>query len=212
MKLAVFDFDSTLMDGETIDFLAKPLGIEKEVSQITEAAMQGKLDFFESLTRRVALLKGLDESLMNEICQNLPWMPGAKECIKKLKEKGIIVVVFSGGFKPATKRAREVLKFDADFSNTLHVKDKQLTGQVGGEMMFDSSKGEMLQTIQRLLSISEEETMAVGDGANDRSMFAHAGTKVAFCAKPILKEAANVIVDTKDLRLILEHTKGVKCT
>jgi phosphoserine phosphatase len=191
------------MDGETIDFLAKPLGIEKEVAKITEAAMQGELDFFESLTRRVKLLEGLKESQMQDICQNLPWMPGAKECIAGLKDRGIRVVVFSGGFKPATSHGREILGFDADFSNTLHVKNGYLSGKVGGEMMFDSSKGQMMQSIQRLLNLTPEETMAVGDGANDRSMFAHARIKVAFCAKPILKAAATNCIDEKDLRNIL---------
>lgn len=191
------------MDGETIDFLAKPLGIEKEVAKITEAAMQGELDFFESLTRRVKLLEGLKESQMQDICQNLPWMPGAKECIAGLKDRGIRVVVFSGGFKPATSHGREILGFDADFSNTLHVKNGYLSGKVGGEMMFDSSKGQMMQSIQRLLNLTPEETMAVGDGANDRSMFAHARIKVAFCAKPILRAAATNCIDEKDLRNIL---------
>jgi phosphoserine phosphatase len=204
IKLCVFDFDSTLMDGETIDFLAKPLGIQEEVSKITEAAMQGKLDFFESLTKRVRLLKGLDYKDVQAICQNLPYMPGASKCIKTLKDRGIRVVVFSGGFKPATSHAREVLGFDADFSNTLHVKDGKLTGEVGGEMMFDTSKGTMLQTIQRLLHVKPEETMAVGDGANDRSMFAHADLKIAFCAKPILKEAATYCVDEKNLEEIIK--------
>ena len=191
------------MDGETIDFLAKPLGIEKEVAQITEAAMQGRLDFFESLTSRVKLLEGLKEEQMLTICRNLPWMEGAKECIDGLRSRGIKVIVFSGGFKPATSYGKEVLGFDADFSNTLHVKEGKLTGRVGGEMMYDNSKGQMLQTIQALLGIAPDETMAVGDGANDRSMFAHAGLRVAFCAKPILKAAANVCVDEKDLRKIL---------
>jgi len=191
------------MDGETIDFLAKPLGIKKEVASITEAAMRGELDFFESLTRRVKLLKGLKEEQMQDICHNLPWMNGAKECIEGLKKRDIKVIVFSGGFKPATSYGREILGFDADFSNTLHVKDGLLTGRVGGEMMFDDSKGQMLQSIQRLLQISPDETIAVGDGANDRSMFAHARIKVAFCAKPILKVAATNCVDEKDLRSIL---------
>lgn len=205
IKLCVFDFDSTLMDGETIDFLAAPLGIGEEVAKITEQAMQGELDFFESLTRRVALLEGLEESAVKEICRTLPYMPNAKNCIASLRAKGIRVVVFSGGFKHATGVAQSLLGFDAHFSNTLHVNVGKLTGLVGGEMMFDTSKGEMLQTLQRLLHVSPEETMAVGDGANDRSMFAHADVRVAFCAKPILKQAANAVVDTKDLNQILNY-------
>jgi len=202
-KLCVFDFDSTLMDGETIDFLAKPLGLGEKIAEITERTMQGELDFFESLTTRVTLLRGLEESKVNEICHNLPFMPGAKETIAELKNRGYTVVVFSGGFRNATSYARDILGFDADFSNTLHVKDGALTGLVGGEMMFDHSKGDMLRRVQALLGIDEKDTVAVGDGANDRSMFAHAGKRVAFCAKEVLKKEANIIIDTKDLTKLL---------
>lgn len=203
MKLCVFDFDSTLMDGETIDFLAKPLGLGERIAEITERTMQGELDFFESLTTRVTLLRGLEEDKVNDICHNLPFMPGAKETITELKKMGYKVVVFSGGFRNATSHAKDILGFDADFSNTLHVKNGVLSGLVGGEMMFDHSKGDMLRRVQELLGITEEDTIAVGDGANDRSMFAHAAKKVAFCAKDILKKEANIIIDTKDLTQLL---------
>jgi phosphoserine phosphatase len=203
MKLCVFDFDSTLMDGETIDFLAKPLGLGEKIAEITERTMQGELDFFESLTTRVTLLRGLEEEKVNNICHNLPFMPGAKETITELKKRGYTVVVFSGGFRNATSYAKDILGFDADFSNTLHVKDGLLSGLVGGEMMFDHSKGDMLRRVQALLGITEADTIAVGDGANDRSMFAHAAKKVAFCAKDILKKEANIIIDTKDLTKLL---------
>ncbi len=105
MKLAVFDFDSTLMDGETIDFLAAPLGLEEKVAAITERAMAGELDFFESLTTRVALLKGLPKAKVDEICQDLPMMQGAEETIKGLQARGYKVVCFSGGFRNATSPA-----------------------------------------------------------------------------------------------------------
>ena len=205
MKLAVFDFDSTLMDGETIDFLAKELGFEEEVSKITEEAMSGRLDFFESLTTRVKLLKGLEYSKAVEICKTLPLMPGAKETIKALKEKGYKVVCFSGGFRIGTGPAKEILGIDADFSNILHEKDGILTGLVGGDMMFSSSKGDMIQRIQNLLGATKETTLVCGDGANDLSMFPYANTRIAFCAKDILKEAANVIIDEKDLTKILDY-------
>ena len=204
IKLAVFDFDSTLMDGETIDFFAQSMGIGEQVSAITKRAMAGELDFFESLQQRVTLLQGLEFSKVEEICHNLPYMKGAIETIAQLKERGIKVVCFSGGFCTATSYAKEILGYDADFSNILHAKEGKLTGLVGGDMMFDSSKGDMLQRLQGLFGITKEETMAVGDGANDRSMFAHAGTRVAFCAKEILKKEANVIIDTKDLTQIIE--------
>ncbi len=204
LKLAVFDFDSTLMDGETIDFFADELGIGEEVARITEEAMSGRLDFFESLQQRVGLLKGLDYSVVEKISQNLPYMPGAVQTISQLKKRGIKVVCFSGGFRSATGYAKNILGYDADFSNVLHEKDGKLTGLVGGDMMFNFSKGDMLQRLQNILGVTEEETLVCGDGANDLSMFAHAGTRVAFCAREILQKEANIIIDEKDLTKILE--------
>lgn len=204
MKLAVFDFDSTLMDGETIDFLAAPLGLADQVAAITERAMAGELDFFKSLIARVALLEGLHQSKVDEICAELPMMPGAVEVVSGLKKQGYKVICFSGGFRNATSPAARKLGIDADFSNILHDDEGILTGRVGGDMMFGFSKGDMLQRLQRLLGIERSDTLVVGDGANDLSMFEHADTRVAFCAKPILKEQATHVVDTKDLRKILD--------
>lgn len=205
MKLAVFDFDSTLMDGETIDFLAKPLGLEEKVASITEKAMAGELDFFESLIERVSLLKGLPYEQAVEICKDLPLMPGALELIPALKQKGYKVVCFSGGFRIGTSPAKDKLGLDADFSNVLHQKDGVLTGLVGGDMMFGFSKGDMIQRLQNILGITKENTLVCGDGANDLSMFEHADTRIAFCAKEVLKKEANIIIDTKDLTQILKH-------
>ncbi|MEA3372875.1 MAG: phosphoserine phosphatase SerB [Campylobacterota bacterium] len=203
MKLCVFDFDSTLMDGETIDFFAEELGIGPKVAAITERAMNGELDFFESIQERVGLLKGLEYSKVEAISHALPYMPGAKETIAELKRAGLSVVCFSGGFRTATAYAKDILGYDADFSNALHHKDGLLTGLVGGDMMFNWSKGDMLVRLQNILGVSEEETMVCGDGANDLSMFAHAGTRVAFCAKEVLKKEANIIIEQKDLTEIL---------
>ena len=203
-KLAVFDFDSTLMQGETIAIIADELGLKKEVEHATELAMQGATDFFESLTARVKLLAGLKESKVNEICANLPYTIGAAEVIKELKKSGFIVLCFSGGFKNATTPAKSILGYDADFSNILHTKSGILTGCVGGEMMFNDSKGIMLQKMQSILGIAKENTIAVGDGANDLSMFKFAGTKVAFCAKEIVKQNADIIINEKNLEALLE--------
>ena len=203
IKLCVFDFDATLMDGETINFLADANGVGEEAGEITKKAMSGELDFFESLTRRVSLLKGLPLAVADKVCSNLPLMNGAKELIAHLKNKGMKVIVFSGGFHLGTDKAMDKLNFDASFANTLHHKDGILTGFVGGEMMFGYSKGSMLATLQRLLGISQEETMSVGDGANDLSMFAYSNLKIAFCAKEILRAEATHCIDTKDLRKII---------
>lgn len=205
MKLAVFDFDSTLMDGETIEFLAEEMGVGQEIAKVTKKAMDGELDFYESLKTRVKLLEGMPKNRAIEICQNLPLITGAKETISTLKNNGYKVVCFSGGFKFATEYFRDILGLDGEFSNTLHSKNDTLTGEVGGEMMFDFSKGKMLLTLQRLLGVTKENTLVVGDGANDASMFVYADKKVAFCAKEILKKQANIIIDKKDLKEILQY-------
>ena len=205
MKLAVFDFDSTLMDGETLEFFAKEIGIGEKVKAITDRAMRGELDFFESLTERVSYLKGLPVDKINEICKHLPLMNGAEKVVKGLKDNGYKVVCFSGGFKNATIPFCEKLGIDAEFSNILHSKDGVLSGLVGGEMMFNDSKGQMLKRLQKILGITENDTLTVGDGANDLSMFKYAGKRVAFCAKPVLKEKANIIIEEKDLSKILQY-------
>lgn len=205
VKLAVFDFDSTLMDGETIEFLAAAKGIQQQVKEITDRAMNGELDFFESLTTRVKLLKGMPVCDVDKICKELPLMPGAKEVVQGLKEKGYKVVCLSGGFKNATIPICANLGIDADFSNILHSKNGILTGLVGGEMMFNTSKGEIIQRLQSLLNIDSKNTLVAGDGANDLSMFKYAEKRIAFCAKPILEKEANIIIKEKDLRLILDE-------
>ena len=205
MKLAVFDFDSTLMDGETLEFLAKELGIDKEVREITDLAMRGEIDFFESLQKRVSLLKGLEVKKVNEICHKLPLMKGAKEVVSGLKDRGYKVVCFSGGFKNATTYFAEELGLDADFSNVLHEKDGVLTGLVGGEMMFNTSKGDLLVRLQQVLGIDRGKTLVVGDGANDISMFRYADIRVAFCAFSVLREHASIVIDVMNLALLLDR-------
>lgn len=204
MKLAVFDFDSTLMDGETLDIIAKETEYYKEIKEITEKGMKGEIDFFESLISRVALLEGMKLKKVNEICESLPIMNGAEETIKELKNKNYKCVCFSGGFKNATSIFVEKLKLDGEFSNIFHTKNNILTGKVGGEMMFSDSKGNMLLALQKLLNISYNDTLVVGDGANDLSMFKCAKNRVAFCSKEILKKEANIIINEKDLRLLID--------
>lgn len=204
IKLAVFDFDSTLMDGETITEFAKIANVSKKVSEITAKAMAGEIDFFESFVQRVALLKGVKMSQIYEVASNLPFITGAKELIAHLKSKNIKVVVFSGGYHAATDIAKEKLGFDASFANYLHEKDGNLTGLAGGEMMFGDSKGKMLRELKSLLGLKKDEIMCVGDGANDISMFKEAGLSFAFCAKEVLKAHATHCIDTKDLREIIK--------
>ncbi len=204
MKLCILDFDSTLIDGETVDILADYYGNGEEIKQITYQAMAGKLDFFESLIKRVELLKGLPYKKAISVCKTLPLMPGAKEVVPALKQRGYVVVIFSGGFREATKHFSKILGADADFANFLHTKNGVLTGQVGGEMMTSNAKGDLLKRLQKLLGSSKEETMVVGDGANDLSMFQYSNKKIAFCAKEILRQAADHCIVNKDLTEILE--------
>ena len=204
MKLAVFDFDSTLMDGETLDIIARETNFAKEIAEITAKGMRGEIDFFESLEMRVALLKGVKLETVNEICNNLPIMNGAKETIQELHKKGYKCVCFSGGFKNATVLFADKLNLDGEFANIFHTKNNILTGKVGGEMMFSNSKGDMLVRLQKLLNVSYDDTLAVGDGANDLSMFKYAKKKAAFCAKEVLKKEANIVIEKKDLKLILD--------
>ncbi|MBD5164710.1 phosphoserine phosphatase SerB [Helicobacter sp.] len=205
MKLAVFDFDSTLMDGETIDLLARANHSEAEVSQITKEAMAGKLDFHDSLKRRVATLKGMPLEKVYQVCNHLCYNLGAKELIEELKKRNYKIVVFSGGFDEGVSAGQKALGYDMYFCNTLHRKDNVLTGEVGGEMMFAYSKGRMLEKLQILLNATYETTIVIGDGANDVSMFKYASKKVAFCANQVLQEAANIIITQKNLMLLTAY-------
>ena len=169
--------------------------------------------FFEIATRgenRVALLEGLPLVRVQEICHSLPLMNGASKTVIELKKMNYKVVCFSGGFREATKYFADVLGLDADFANILHHENGILTGKVGGEMMFGESKGLMIVRLQKLLGIDQKDTLVVGDGANDLSMFAHASTKIAFCAKDILKQASTHTIEEKDLTKVLEIASTIK--
>ena len=207
MKLAVFDFDNTLMDWETIDFLAWELWVLDEVSVITEKAMSGKIDFFESLQDRVKLLKWLKYSKVDEICSNLPLNNWAEAVLKQLKNKWYLIACFSWWFRNATKILIEKWLVDIDFANILHEENWILTWKVGWDMMFSDSKWDMLNRLQWLFKISSKDTIVVWDWANDLSMFKYADKRVAFCANKILKKEANIIIDEQDLSLILNYIK-----
>ena len=199
MDLVVFDFDSTLMDGETIEFLAKKAGKEDIVKEITKKAMEGEIDFFESLIKRVKLLKGLKEVEAINICKNLPPIDGIKEAIEIIKKRAI-VGCFSGGFDWATESFKEKFDLDFTFANRLHSKNGYLTGLVGGEMMFSDSKGKVLKKLKAILR--PKKVVVIGDGANDISMFKEADFKIAFNAKEVLKKEADIVIDKKDLTLV----------
>ncbi|EHP88809.1 phosphoserine phosphatase SerB [Methanotorris formicicus] len=204
-KIVLFDFDSTLVDCETIDEIAKEAGVEEEVKKITKEAMEGKLNFEQSLRKRVSLLKGLPVEKVEKAVSNIKLMNGAEETIKELKKKGYVVGVVSGGFDIAVKRIKEKLELDYAYANELIENDGILTGEVRGPVMSETAKGDILEEIARKEGVDLKDTIAVGDGANDISMFNKAGLKIAFCAKEILKEKADICIEKKDLREILKH-------
>ncbi|ADG13403.1 phosphoserine phosphatase SerB [Methanocaldococcus infernus] len=203
-KIIFFDFDSTLINNETIDELAKEAGVEREVKEITKKAMRGEIDFKEALKERVKLLKGLPLEKVNEAIERLTLTEGAEETIKELKKKGYIVAVISGGFDIALNKFKDKLNIDYSFGNTLIVKDNKLTGEVE-EKVID--KGEVVENLVKELKIPKENIVVVGDGANDIAMFEKAGLRIAFCAKPILKEKADICIEKRDLKEILKYVK-----
>ena len=206
-KLILFDLDSTLIENETIDEFAKIAGAENEVKKITKEAMDGKLNFEQSLKKRVALIKGAPTNKIKEAVSTLTLTEGAEETIKELKNRGHIVGVVSGGFTVATDKIKELLGIDYAYSNNLIEKDGKLTGEVNGVMMKEDAKGKMLQKIAKKENIDLKDTVVVGDGANDISMFKVAGFKIAFCAKDILKKNADVCIEKRDLREILKYVE-----
>jgi len=205
--LVLFDLDSTLIEEETIDELAKLVGVEEEVKKITKDAMNGKIDFEESLRKRVALLKGLPIDSVKELVSKLKITKGAREAIEELKNRGYVVGVISGGFNIVTERIKKDLNLDYAYSNELIVKDEKLTGEVRGRVMSPTAKGEILEEIARRENIDLKDTVVVGDGANDICMFKKAGFRIAFCAKEVLKKNADVVIDRRDLREILKYVK-----
>jgi phosphoserine phosphatase len=189
-RLVVFDMDSTLIQGEAIDELAEVAGIGDRVAQITEDGMQGKINFKESLTQRVALLKGVEESVLAFVAQNLVLTEGAERVVRKLKQLGYKIGIISGGFEYFGKYLQNKLGLDYVFTNHLEIEDGRITGNLKGDIIDGQKKAEILRTIAQVENIGLQQTIAVGDGANDLPMISIAGLGVAFHAKPVVKENA----------------------
>ena len=198
-RLVVFDMDSTLIQGEAIDELARMAGVGDQVAQITEDGMQGKIDFKESLIRRVALLKGMDANVLSTVAQNLVLTEGAERVTLKLKQLGYKIGIISGGFEYFGKYLQKKLALDYVFTNRLEIKDGKITGKLDGEIIDGHKKAEILSTIAKVENISLQQTIAVGDGANDLPMISIAGLGVAFHAKPIVEENARQSISSVGL-------------
>ncbi len=198
-RLVVFDMDSTLVDAEIIDELAKFAGVEEEVKRITEKAMRGEMDFKRALEERVKLLKGLPVEVLEKIYRNIKLTEGAKELIQALKRAGYKVAVVSGGFTYFTDRLKEELNLDYAFGNELEIKDGKLTGRIKGRIIDAKEKARIIEEIARKEGISKENVVAVGDGANDRIMIENAGLGIAFNAKDVLKDVADGTLSKENL-------------
>ena len=202
-RLVAFDMDSTLIQHEVIDELAREAGVYDRVSAITEAAMRGEIDFDQSLVRRVALLKGLPESTMARVAARLNLTEGAERLITALKSFGYKTAIISGGFNYFGKYLQQRLGIDHVRTNDLEVENGILTGQVKGEIINAQRKAQLLEAIAAQENISLQQTIAVGDGDNDLPMLAAAGLGIAFHAKPVVAQSAKHKISTLGLDSIL---------
>ncbi|MBY4675685.1 phosphoserine phosphatase SerB [Marinobacterium arenosum] len=202
-RLVVFDMDSTLIEAEVIDELAKEAGVGDQVIEITEAAMRGEIDFNESFRRRVGLLKGLDESVLERIAERLPLTEGAEELVSNLKALGFKTAILSGGFTYFGEYLRRKLGFDYVYANELDIRDGKVTGEVTGTIVNGERKAELLREIAAREGVRLEQTIAVGDGANDLPMLSIAGLGIAFRAKPLVRQSAKQAISTLGLDGIL---------
>jgi phosphoserine phosphatase len=202
-RLVVFDVDSTLITGEVIEMLAAHAGCEAEVARVTEEAMRGDLDFAESLRRRVALLEGLDASVLADVRDALELTPGARTLIRTLKRMGYRCGIVSGGFTQVTDHLVETLDLDFSAANTLEVVDGRFTGRVVGEIVDRPGKAVALRRFAEAAGVPLSQTVAVGDGANDIDMLAAAGLGIAFNAKPALRAVADTAINQPYLDAVL---------
>ncbi|MBD3409722.1 MAG: phosphoserine phosphatase SerB, partial [Ignavibacteriales bacterium] len=202
-RVVAFDMDSTLIDAEVIDEMAKEAGVGEEVVAITESAMRGEIDFGESLRRRVALLEGMEEEKLAAIAGRIKLTDGAESLVGALKKLGYKTAILSGGFDYFGERLREKLGVDYVYTNRLEIKEGRLTGKTLGGIVDGARKAEALLEIAEKEGVSAEQTIAVGDGANDLPMLAAAGLGIAFRAKPLVKKSAEHSLSTIGLDGIL---------
>ena len=204
VRLLITDMDSTLISIECVDEIADFVGVKEHVAKITESAMRGEIDFNTSLQQRVKLLKGLDYSALESVYQDrLKLNAGAEQLMATLNAMGIKTALVSGGFKYFTDRLKDRLNLDFTLSNVLEEKDGQLTGEVVGNIVNGEVKANFLSELARQLNIDLNQTIAVGDGANDLIMMGRAGLGVAYRAKPKVQEQADVVLNHSDLDAIL---------
>lgn len=195
-RLICFDMDSTLIQTECIDQLAEKAGVGDKVRDITERAMRGEIDFRESFTERVALLKGLDVSVMEGIAESLPITEGVDRMMQVLKRAGFKTAILSGGFTFFGEYLKRRFGFDYVYANELEVEDGKLTGRYVGDIVDGKRKAELLRLIAQVENVNIAQTIAVGDGANDLPMLSAAGLGIAFHAKPKVKESAKQSIST----------------
>jgi phosphoserine phosphatase len=202
-RLICFDMDSTLIQTECIDELAERAGVGEQVRAITESAMRGEIDFKESFAKRVALLKGLDESVMKEIAENMPITEGVERLMFVLKRYGYKIAILSGGFTYFGEYLQKKFGIDYVYANELEIIDGKLTGRYLGDVVDGKRKAELLRLIAQVEKVDIAQTIAVGDGANDLPMLSLAGLGIAFHAKPKVKENARQAINTIGLDGVL---------
>ncbi len=202
-RLICFDMDSTLIETEVIDELAMRAGVGEQVKEITERAMRGEIDFIESFRERVALLKGLDVSVMQEIAEQLPITEGVERLMYVLKKYGYKIAILSGGFTYFGKHLQQKFGIDYVYANELEIEDGKLTGRYLGDVVDGKRKAELLQLIAQVEKVDIAQTIAVGDGANDLPMLGIAGLGIAFHAKPKVVANAKQSINTIGLDGVL---------